>query len=149
LLKRAIAIGLSVVGARKTGGPLLSGALRAASARLRGLAELHRENLGKGPVVQTLLYRNITCAWPAGPRPGQPGALDRTVVAQRIKMEAHRGHMQAGLRSELDGINRTAVLTHHLMNAFPLAVARQAISPWMSSLSVGVRPHLSPSVLHI
>jgi hypothetical protein len=53
--------------------------------------------------------------------------------------------VQLHARSELDRINRAAVLTHHLKHSFTLPVARQAISsPTRTGRSVGFLVHLAP-----
>jgi hypothetical protein len=75
--------------------PLRTDALRATSACVHRFSEFHRENLGENSVVKAFLDSAITCAWPADPAPIHPGALDCSVVAQLVQMEANCADVQA------------------------------------------------------
>lgn len=98
---------------RDPASPLHSNALSTPSACLHCLSEFHRENLGEYPVVQALLDGAVSGAWTTHPVPVHPGALDRSLVAQGVQVEAHGGDVQPGKRGELDGVNRAAVRTHN------------------------------------
>ena len=89
--------------------PLLSGALGTPSACFRCFSQFHREDLGEYPVVQALLDGAVSGAGATHAVPVDPGALDRSLVAQRVQVEAHGGDVQPGARSELDSVDRLAV----------------------------------------
>ncbi len=133
-----------VLRARDPGGPLHSNALSTTSTCLRCLSELHRENLGEYPIVQPLLDRAVSSARTTHTVPVHPGALDRSLVTQRVQVEAHGGHVQPDARCEFDGVNRVAVRTHHLKHSFTLPVARQPISPAAPGLGVCFFAHQHP-----
>jgi hypothetical protein len=94
--------------------------------------------------IQALLDGAVSGAWTTHPVPVHPGALDRSLVAQRIQVEAHGGDVQPHPRGELDGVNRVVVRTHHLEHPFTLPVARQAISPAAAGLGVCFFAHQHP-----
>jgi len=129
---------------RDTGGPLNSHALGTTSACFHCLSEFHRENFGQYPIVKALLDGAISGAWTTDSVPVHPGALDGSLVAQRVQMEAHGGDMQPDARGELDSVNRVAVRPHHLEHAFTLPVARQAISSAAPGLGVCFFRHQHP-----
>jgi hypothetical protein len=107
---------------------LLSDALGASSACFHCSSELHSEDLGEHPIVQALLDSTVSGAWTTHPVAMQPGAFDRSLVAQGVQMEPHGRYVHPHARSSLDSVNCVAVSTHLLQNTFTLPVARQAIS---------------------
>jgi hypothetical protein len=138
-----------VLRARYPGGPLHSDAPGATSTCLRRLSELHRENLGKYPIVQALLDRAVSSARSTNAVPVYPGAFDRSLVAQRVQVEAHGGDVQPDARRDLDGVNRLVVFAHYLKHAFTLPIARQAISSPSAGLGVCFLVHLSLTFSYI
>ena len=72
------------VGIGDPAGPLLSGTLGTPSACLDRLSQLHRENPSEYPIVQALLDGTISRAGATHAAPVHPGALDRSLVAQRV-----------------------------------------------------------------
>ncbi len=133
-----------VLRTRDPAGPLHSDALGTTSACFHCLSELHRENLGEYPIVQALLDGAVSGAWTTDSIPVHPGALDGSLVAQRVQMEAHGGDVQPDVRGEFDSVNRVAVRTHQLKHSFALPVARQAISLAAPGLGVCFVAHQNP-----
>ena len=138
-----------VLRTRDPASPLLSDALGTPSACFHCFSQFHREDLGEYPVVQALLDGAVSGAGATHTVPVYPGALDRSLVAQRVQVEAHGGDVQPDARSELDGVNRVAVLTHHLKHSFTLPVARQAISSPTPGLGVCFLVHPHPYLSYI
>ena len=139
----------SLLRTRDPASPLLSGALGTPSACFHCFSQFHREDLGEYPIVQALLDGAVSGAGTTNAVPVYPGALDRSLVAQRVQVEAHGGDVQPDARSELDGVNRAAVRTHHLKHSFTLPVARQAISSPTPGLGVCFLVHRSLTFSYI
>lgn len=91
-----------------------------------GVSEFQREDLGEASIVQLVAYSDVAGAGATDARAGDSCSRQCALIAQRIEMEAHRGHMQLQPRGELGRVRRSVVLADQC--EYPLALPSLPLS---------------------
>ena len=74
-------------------------------------------------IVQPLPYREVTGAGTTNADACHAGALDGSLVTQRVEVKSHRGHVQSQLFGKLGRVDGSVVLTHQLQDPLALPVS--------------------------
>lgn len=105
-----------------------------------GVAQLQRQYLGQTSIVQPLPHRDVAGAGTTDTGPGDPGALEDSVAAQRVKVESHRRRVQSQPDGEFGRVDRLVVLAHQFKDSVALPVATRAMRSPGLVLVVVVHP---------
>jgi hypothetical protein len=98
--------------ARDPLGPAAPGGFGAAAALLSRIAEFQRQYLSQDSIVHPLAHRTVAGAGTTNTGPRDPGTLDDSIGAQRVKVEPHRRRVQSEPSRQLGRVDRPIVLAH-------------------------------------